>query len=153
MIVGEQKKPVQRRNGRTVKASLPRPALMLRRVRTLDVGHELNSDNPVDSDGVSFADLLLSAPVLRGLSDAGYARPSPIQLAAIPLGRFGVDLVAQAKSGTGKTCVFAVLALEALRPPPLPGAGLLPQVLVLAPTREIAVQVSGAQVWVSAGRA
>ncbi len=51
---------------------------------------------------VTFADLLLSEPILRGLADCGFARPSPIQLKAIPVGRFGCDLIAQAKSGTGK---------------------------------------------------
>jgi ATP-dependent RNA helicase DDX20 len=48
---------------------------------------------------VSFADMNLSTPVLRGLTDAGFERPSPVQLQAIPLGRFGADLIAQAKSG------------------------------------------------------
>lgn len=81
----------------------------------------------------AFTDLKLSAAVLRGLCEFGFARPSPIQARAIPLGRFGVDLIAQAKSGTGKTCVFAVVALELVH-----RGG--PRVLIIAPTREIALQ-------------
>ncbi len=73
--------------------------------------------------------------MLKGLNDAGFHRPSPIQLRAIPLGRFGTDLVAQAKSGTGKTCVFAVIILEQVK------LDLdATQALVLCPTREIAIQ-------------
>ena len=91
-----------------------------------------------------FSDLQLSPAVLRGLSD-GLARaeqPSPVQLAAIPLARLGVDLIAQAKSGTGKTLVFVVAALESL----LASAGTAPSpspaVLIVAPTRELALQIS-----------
>lgn len=65
-----------------------------------------------------------------------YLKPSPIQLKAIPLGRFGVDVIAQAKSGTGKTCVFSVISLEAVS-----FTNPLPQAIILAPTREIAVQI------------
>ncbi|XP_041347800.1 probable ATP-dependent RNA helicase DDX20 [Gigantopelta aegis] len=88
------------------------------------------------SENVDFAGLLLSDYVIKGLKNAGFQKPSPIQLKAIPLGRCGLDLVVQAKSGTGKTCVFSVVALESilLNSPAV-------QVLVLAPTREIAVQV------------
>ena len=84
----------------------------------------------------SFSDLRLSPDILQGLEAAGYVSPSPIQLAAIPLGRFGVDLIAQAKSGTGKTCVFDVIALESLNL-----NVRQPQVLIVAPTREIANQI------------
>ncbi|XP_064894456.1 probable ATP-dependent RNA helicase DDX20 [Columba livia] len=83
-----------------------------------------------------FGSLLLSAPVLAGLEAAGFHRPSPVQLKAIPLGRCGLDLIVQAKSGTGKTCVFSTIALDAvlLECPAT-------QILILAPTREIAVQI------------
>uniref|UniRef100_A0A8D0BKF3 Probable ATP-dependent RNA helicase DDX20 n=1 Tax=Salvator merianae TaxID=96440 RepID=A0A8D0BKF3_SALMN len=83
-----------------------------------------------------FGSLLLSAPVLEGLKAAGFIRPSPVQLKAIPLGRCGLDLIVQAKSGTGKTCVFATIALDSLilESP-------VTQILILAPTREIAVQI------------
>ncbi|KNC87453.1 hypothetical protein SARC_00435 [Sphaeroforma arctica JP610] len=104
--------------------------------------HNVNDKNKtrsVDvqvSEDVTFEGLLLSAPVLKGLHRAGYIRPSPIQLQAIPLGKCGLDLIAQAKSGTGKTCVFTVVVLEGLQMH-LNGT----QALVLAPTREIANQI------------
>uniref|UniRef100_A0AAR2LK60 RNA helicase n=1 Tax=Pygocentrus nattereri TaxID=42514 RepID=A0AAR2LK60_PYGNA len=94
------------------------------------------TDDVLLSDGVEFSSLLLSKAVLEGLSSSGFQRPSPIQLKAIPLGRCGLDLIVQAKSGTGKTCVFATIALDSLV---LENATT--QVLVLAPTREIAVQI------------
>ena len=82
-----------------------------------------------------FKALMLRDEVVRGLEHAGYERPSPVQARAIPLGKFGADLTIQAKSGTGKTCVFAVIVLESI---------LLdfraPQALVIAPTRELAHQ-------------
>uniref|UniRef100_A0A3B3Q954 DEAD (Asp-Glu-Ala-Asp) box polypeptide 20 n=1 Tax=Paramormyrops kingsleyae TaxID=1676925 RepID=A0A3B3Q954_9TELE len=78
----------------------------------------------------------LLKPVLDGLTAAGFQRPSPIQLKSIPLGRCGLDLIVQAKSGTGKTCVFATISLDSLII-----QNLATQVLVLAPTREIAVQI------------
>ncbi|NWQ93252.1 DDX20 helicase, partial [Burhinus bistriatus] len=98
------------------------------RFRTRDV---LVPGGPSD-----FGSLLLSAPVLAGLEAAGFHRPSPVQLKAIPLGRCGLDLIVQAKSGTGKTCVFSTVALDAvlLESPAT-------QILILAPTREIAVQI------------
>ncbi|KAJ7427910.1 putative ATP-dependent RNA helicase DDX20 [Willisornis vidua] len=98
------------------------------RFRTRDV---LVPGGPSD-----FGSLLLSPPVLAGLEAAGFLRPSPVQLKAIPLGRCGLDLIVQAKSGTGKTCVFATIALDALL---LESPAT--QILVLAPTREIAVQI------------
>ena len=89
----------------------------------------------MDDSATTFDELPLSAPVLRGLADAGFTHPSPIQARAIPLCRFGIDLIAQAKSGTGKTLVFVLTALELVQP-----GQPAPQVLILAPTREIALQ-------------
>lgn len=74
--------------------------------------------------------------MLAGLRAAGFERPSPVQLQAIPLGRCGLDLIVQAKSGTGKTCVFSTIALDTLIL-----ENLCTQILILAPTREIAVQI------------
>eukprot|EP00941_MAST-03F_sp_MAST-3F-sp1_P002850 g2850.t1 len=89
-------------------------------------------------DGLTFSDLLLTEPVLNGLKASGFLYPSPIQIKAIPLGRFGCDLIAQAKSGTGKTAVFVVVALETILESI---EKRRPQVLVVAPTREIAIQI------------
>ncbi|KAM4044928.1 putative ATP-dependent RNA helicase DDX20 isoform 1-T2 [Anomaloglossus baeobatrachus] len=87
-------------------------------------------------EAADFSSLLLSRPVLEGLEAAGFTKPSPIQSKAIPLGRCGLDLIVQAKSGTGKTCVFSTVALDSLIL-----ENMATQILVLAPTREIAVQI------------
>ena len=47
--------------------------------------------------------------------ESGFVRPSPIQLAAIPNGKIGLDMIVQSKSGTGKTCVYVVTALEMIK--------------------------------------
>ena len=83
----------------------------------------------------TFSDLLLSPAVLQGLNNSGFHQPSPVQLQAIPPAKIGFDCIVQSKSGTRKTCVYVVTALEMVRPE----VSSL-QVLVLAPTREIAVQ-------------
>uniref|UniRef100_A0A7N8X3B3 RNA helicase n=1 Tax=Mastacembelus armatus TaxID=205130 RepID=A0A7N8X3B3_9TELE len=101
-----------------------------------DIETRKRTDDVLLSEGIDFGSLLLTQPVLDGLSAAGFHKPSPIQLKAIPLGRCGLDLIVQAKSGTGKTCVFCTIALDSLV---LENPAT--QVLVLAPTREIAVQI------------
>jgi superfamily II DNA/RNA helicase len=83
----------------------------------------------------NFSSLLLREEVVKGLEKEGYTRPSPIQARGIPIGKFGADLIAQAKSGTGKTCMFAVIILESLNL-----EFRSPQALVVAPTRELAHQ-------------
>ncbi|XP_076312960.1 uncharacterized protein LOC143226196 [Tachypleus tridentatus] len=93
------------------------------------------SDDIKLQEQIDFSGLMLSERVLSGLKEAGFVRPSPIQLHAIPLGRCGLDLIIQAKSGTGKTCVMTVVALENIE---LDTSAT--QVLILTPTREIAVQ-------------
>ena len=74
-------------------------------------------------------------PLVRGLANAGFRIPSPVQRAAIPLGRLGADLVVQAKSGTGKTVTFGAILLDRVDRT-LPH----PQALVISPTREVALQ-------------
>ncbi|XP_057717127.1 probable ATP-dependent RNA helicase DDX20 [Corythoichthys intestinalis] len=101
-----------------------------------DIERRNRTDDVILADGIDFTSLLLSEVVLDGLSAAGFQKPSPIQFKAIPLGRCGLDLIVQAKSGTGKTCVFCTIALDSLI---LENPAT--QVLVLAPTREIAVQI------------
>lgn len=86
-----------------------------------------------------FDQLQLSAPVLRALQDIGYETPSPIQSQTIPLLLAGRDVLGQAQTGTGKTAAFALPALSRLDL-----ARQEPQVLVLAPTRELAIQVAEA---------
>ncbi|CAD6241280.1 GSCOCG00002613001-RA-CDS [Cotesia congregata] len=86
---------------------------------------------------ITFYEMGLSQRILNGLTACDFEKPSPIQLKAIPLGRCGFDLLIQAKSGTGKTAVFGIIALEMINLDNSPH-----QVLILAPTREIAVQIS-----------
>jgi ATP-dependent RNA helicase DeaD len=95
------------------------------------------SDNaPVPS---GFGALALHPDVLRVLADVGYESPSPIQAATIPPLLEGRDVLGQAQTGTGKTAAFALPILSRLTP----RAGK-PQALVLAPTRELAIQVAEA---------
>ncbi len=90
-------------------------------------------------DTPSFAELALSADVLKVLHEVGYETPSPIQAKMIPLMLEGRDVVGQAQTGTGKTAAFALPILTKLDMHKKD-----PQVLVLAPTRELAIQVAEA---------
>lgn len=85
----------------------------------------------------SFSELGLSEPVLAAVQEAGYECPSPIQAASIPPLLKGRDILGQAQTGTGKTAAFALPLLSRLT---TSQKGL--QVLVLAPTRELALQVA-----------
>jgi ATP-dependent RNA helicase DeaD len=97
---------------------------------------------PNVTDGVtSFADLGLRSELLDALSGLGYEEPTPIQREAIPPLLQRRDLVGQAATGTGKTAAFALPLLERM---PDDDRGVRPAVLVLVPTRELAVQVSQA---------
>lgn len=87
----------------------------------------------------SFSELALSEPVLKALNDVGYETPSPIQAQIIPFILNGRDVLGQAQTGTGKTAAFALPILTLLNI-----KQHSPQVLVLAPTRELAIQVAEA---------
>lgn len=86
----------------------------------------------------TFADMRLPPSVVTGLRASGFERPSPVQYKGIPVARLGVDVIAQAKSGTGKTIVFAAVIAEIA----LQAAPGRVCALVLVPTREIARQVA-----------
>lgn len=90
----------------------------------------------------AFAELGLLPALLQGVEARGYQQPTPIQAATIPAILAGRDLMAGAQTGTGKTAAFALPLLQLLSAT-VAGAvrGRLPQVLVLAPTRELAQQV------------
>ncbi len=88
---------------------------------------------------LSFSDLGLSQEILKALEEVGYETPSPIQAKMIPFVMQGRDVLGQAQTGTGKTAAFALPILSRLQ---LQQKN--PQVLVLAPTRELAIQVSEA---------
>jgi superfamily II DNA/RNA helicase len=90
-----------------------------------------------------FAVLKLNPAIIQALLDAGYKQPTPIQAAAIPEILAGFDIMASAQTGTGKTAAFILPALQKLSEPSTrPGKG--PRVLVLTPTRELAMQVTEA---------
>ncbi|MCD9046975.1 DEAD/DEAH box helicase [Luteimonas sp. MHLX1A] len=92
-----------------------------------------------DSPTIRFSDLALPDPLMRALADVGYESPSPIQAATIPPLLEGRDVLGQAQTGTGKTAAFALPILAQLDP-----RARKPQALVLAPTRELAIQVAEA---------
>jgi len=87
----------------------------------------------------SFSELQLSDALLRVLNDIGYETPSPIQAATIPLLLANRDVLGQAQTGTGKTAAFALPILSRINI-----KQTTPQALVLAPTRELAIQVAEA---------
>jgi ATP-dependent RNA helicase RhlE len=88
-----------------------------------------------------FTDLGLRAELLRAIAEQGYDAPTPIQQKAIPAVLTGCDLMATAQTGTGKTAGFTLPILHRLANSPRPPACRRPRVLVLAPTRELAIQV------------
>ena len=92
-----------------------------------------------ESTAQSFADLGLSASLLKTLTEIGYETPSPIQAQCIPVLLEGHDLIGMAQTGTGKTAAFALPLMEQI------DVKLTkPQALVLTPTRELAIQVAEA---------
>ncbi len=91
------------------------------------------------NDTVTFADLQIHPSVLQALSDVGYESPSAIQAATIPALMAGSDVVGLAQTGTGKTAAFAVPILSKIDT-----TNKATQALVLAPTRELALQVAEA---------
>lgn len=88
-----------------------------------------------------FTALNLDSEILKALVESGYSKPTPIQETAIPKILEGCDLLASAQTGSGKTAAFILPALNRLTAPSaLPGQG--PRVLILVPTRELAMQVA-----------
>ena len=96
-------------------------------------------------EGPTFAELNIEPRVLAAVEDLGYERPSPIQAATIPTLLEGRDVVGLAQTGTGKTAAFAIPALTKIAEiNDVNGPAETPQILVLAPTRELALQVAEA---------
>ncbi len=88
---------------------------------------------------ITFSELELAQPLHKALADLGYERPTPVQEAAIPHLLKGKDVMALAQTGTGKTAAFALPLLSIIDPDLCE-----PQILVMAPTRELAIQVAEA---------
>ncbi|MFM8735749.1 MAG: DEAD/DEAH box helicase [Pirellulales bacterium] len=108
-------------------------------------GHPAESGAPAGATGGNapqatgtFHTLGLSAAILAAVDRAGYTTPTPVQAGLIPRALAGVDVLGQARTGTGKTASFVLPILERML---TPGRGGGPRALVLVPTRELAVQV------------
>jgi len=92
---------------------------------------------------MSFSDFGLAAPILEALAAAGYEQPTDVQRQAVPAALTGADLLVSSQTGSGKTAAFMLPSLQRLAAPsPAPGKG--PRILVLTPTRELAMQVNKA---------
>ena len=89
------------------------------------------------TDSLQFNTLALSPAMLANLQQLGYQQMTPIQAASLPPALEGRDLIAQARTGSGKTAAFALAALSRLNP-----RWFAVQTLVLCPTRELADQVT-----------
>jgi len=98
------------------------------------VGPEARSDYVSEA---SFDDFALSEPVRRGIAERGYSRPTPVQTATVRPILAGRDVIVRSKTGTGKTAAFAIPILERI-----PEGRGCPSTLVMAPTRELALQVA-----------
>ena len=102
---------------------------------------------PCDTTPVAFTSLPLDARLLEGVRDLGFSETRPVQSAVIPLALGGADLIACAETGTGKTCAFVVPMLQRLLNAGQDGGltargdSARSRVLILAPTRELAVQI------------
>jgi len=96
-------------------------------------------ERPMTQEIGGFAALGIHSAVLAAISAVGYEEPSPIQAQAIPVILGGHDMIGQAQTGTGKTAAFALPILSKIDP-----ARREPQALILAPTRELALQVATA---------
>ncbi len=95
----------------------------------------------VNSANVNFVDLPLSQQVIQALHEIGYEKPTPIQAEIIPVLCEGHDVIGQAQTGTGKTAAFALPILSKVRIS-YKDEDCIPQALILAPTRELAIQVA-----------
>ena len=91
---------------------------------------------------LDFNSLDLPAEVMQGIREAGFVTATPIQEAALPLALKGKDVAGQSQTGTGKTAAFLIAAFtRLLRNPSPPSRESAPRVLVIAPTRELVVQI------------
>ena len=131
---------------RNLEHTAPAPAQEDHPVAALETEAPLNNQDVVivglDAENVpvinTFAELLLSPHVLESVAAAGFVKPTPIQARFVPLAMTGRDVMGQAKTGTGKTGAFLLPIFERIKR----GAGHS-QALILAPTRELALQIHG----------
>jgi ATP-dependent RNA helicase DeaD len=123
---------------KTRKAKSEKPKEAKRQPSLETVERDETATAEVLEDGASFDALGLSETTVRAIAALGFESPTPIQARAIPILLRGRDLIGQAQTGTGKTAAFALPIIQGLDL----NASIV-QALVLAPTRELAVQVAG----------
>ena len=100
---------------------------------------EPDAGMPAEETVATFEELGMSAELLRSIRDVGYEEPTPVQLQTIPVLLEGRDVIAQAQTGSGKTAAFGLPIVEAIDP-----RLRRVQAIILAPTRELAIQVAEA---------
>ncbi|XP_017043639.2 probable ATP-dependent RNA helicase DDX46 [Drosophila ficusphila] len=106
-----------------------------------EIAHNLSPGDPRTSDVApgqvkTFGELRLCPYMLRGLKRHNFLTPTKIQAAAIPMALSNMDLLVQSKSGTGKTLIYLIAAMQSYRP-----QMTKPHALIVVPTRELAIQV------------
>ncbi|GAB3703702.1 DEAD/DEAH box helicase [Mariniluteicoccus flavus] len=100
----------------------------------------MTDDQPIEDPRQTFADLGVLPSICEALEQVGITHPFPIQSMSIPIAVAGTDMIGQARTGTGKTLAFGISLLQRITVDNEPGVA--PQALVVAPTRELALQVS-----------
>lgn len=88
-----------------------------------------------------FEELNIAPQVLEGIKTAGFTECTPVQALTLPVALQGKDIAAQAQTGTGKTAAFLIAVFSRMLAPPFQGRGPSPRALIIAPTRELAVQI------------
>ncbi|HIG74714.1 MAG TPA: DEAD/DEAH box helicase, partial [Bacteroidetes bacterium] len=89
----------------------------------------------------SFDSFGLAPSILRGVRDAGYTSPTPVQAATLPHALDGIDVVGVAQTGTGKTAAFVLPILDYLVKDPVQAKKRVVRALIVTPTRELALQI------------
>jgi ATP-dependent RNA helicase RhlB len=90
---------------------------------------------------MKFEELHIHEKILEGICAAGFTRCTPVQSLTLPVALRGKDIAAQAQTGTGKTAAFLIAVFSRMLMLPSPGRGLSPRALIIAPTRELVVQI------------
>src|SRR4029453_19035792 len=103
--------------------------------------HAVSTDRP-QPEGRPFASFDLPEPVMAGIRNAGFTHCTPIQEKVLPLSLAGRDVAGQAQTGTGKTAAFLITLFTRLLANERPGRPAAPRALIIAPTRELAVQIA-----------
>jgi ATP-dependent RNA helicase RhlB len=111
-------------------------------LQVFESGSDVSKEPETGLSDMKFADLPLSAALKQGISDAGFTYGTPIQSRTLPLALEGRDVAGQAQTGTGKTAAYLIALFHYLdQVAPLPSNQPGPRALILAPTRELAVQI------------